>query len=96
MLAELERYYADYCRAIREEADALRDEKMPSITEKLFAIYENTGNRLAYEGVYFLRRKYLAVFGLKGILDGGRGTSGSWRKLSWISVMRNVGRCLPM
>ncbi len=71
MLAELERYYADYCRSIREEADALRDEKMPSITEKLFAIYENTGNRLAYEGVYFLRRKYLAVFGLKGILDGG-------------------------
>ncbi len=70
MLAELEQFYADYCSSIREEADTLRGEKMPPITEELFAIYENTGNRLTYEGVYFLRRKYLAVFGLKGILDG--------------------------
>ena len=70
MLAELERFYADYCSSIRREADALRGEKMPAVTEELFAIYENTGNRLTYEGVYFLRRKYLAVFGLKGILDG--------------------------
>ena len=70
MLAELERFYADYCSSIRREADALRGEKVPAVTEELFAIYENTGNRLKYESVYFLRRKYLAVFGLKGILDG--------------------------
>ena len=70
MLAELERFYADYCSSIRREADALRGEQMPPVTEELFAIYENTGNRLKYESVYFLRRKYLAVFGLKGILDG--------------------------
>lgn len=70
MLAELERFYADYCSSIRREADALRGEKVPAVTEELFAIYENTGKRLIYEGVYFLRRKYLAVFGLKAILDG--------------------------
>lgn len=70
MLKELERFYTDYCGEIRKEADALRGEQMPPVTEELFAIYENTGNRLKYESVYFLRRKYLAVFGLKGILDG--------------------------
>ncbi len=70
MLKELERFYTDYCGEIRKEADALRGEQMPPVTEELFAIYENTGNRLKYESAYFLRRKYLAVFGLKGIQDG--------------------------
>lgn len=69
MLRELERFYADYCKSICEEADILRAEEMPAITEELFAIYENTGNRLIYEDVYFKRRKFLAVFGLKVILD---------------------------
>ena len=69
MLQELERFYEEYCGSIRREADALRSEKMPKPTEELFAIYENTGNRLIYEDVYFRRRKFLAVFGLKAILD---------------------------
>lgn len=69
MLRELEEFYGDYCESIRREADMLRAEPMPVITEELFAIYENTGNRLTYEGVYFMRRKLLAVFGLKAILD---------------------------
>ncbi len=70
MLRALEKFYEDYCESIRREADILRAEPMPVITEELFAIYENTGNRLTYEGVYFMRRKFLAVFGLKVILDG--------------------------
>ena len=70
MLRELERYYEDYCESIRQEAEKLRAEEMPEPTEDLFAIYENTGNRLIYEDVYFERRKFLAVFGLKAILDG--------------------------
>ncbi len=70
MLRELERYYEDYCTSIRQEAEKLRSEEMPEPTEELFAIYENTGNRLTYEDVYFKRRKFLAVFGLKAILDG--------------------------
>lgn len=69
MIQELERFYEGYCESIRKEADILRAEEMPEITEELFAIYENTGNRLIYEAVYFRRRKYLAVFGLKAILD---------------------------
>ena len=69
MLRELEEFYQKYCESIREEADQLRTEEMPAISEELFAIYENTGNRLTYENVYFMRRKFLAVFGLKAILD---------------------------
>lgn len=69
MLRELEQFYENYCENIREEADRLRAEEMPEITERLFAVYENTGNRLQYEEVYFTRRKFLAVFGLKAVLD---------------------------
>lgn len=69
MLRELEEFYEKYCESIREEADQLRTEEMPAISEELFAIYEHTGNRLTYENVYFMRRKFLAVFGLKAILD---------------------------
>lgn len=69
MLQELERFYEDYCDSIRKEADAMRAEKMPEITEELFAVYENTGNRLIHEAVYFRRRKFLAIFGLKAVLD---------------------------
>lgn len=69
MLQELENYYDEYCRAVRTEAESLRMVQMPRITEELFAIFENTGNRLAYEAVYFQRRKFLAVFGLKAVLD---------------------------
>ena len=69
MLQELERFYEEYCGSIRREAKALQEEKMPEPTEDLFAVYENTGNRLIYEDVYFRRRKFLAVFGLKAILD---------------------------
>ncbi len=70
MLQELTDYYEEYCRSIRAEAEHLRNGRMPRITEEVFAIFENTGNRLTYEDVYFLRRKYLAVFGLKAVLDG--------------------------
>ncbi len=69
MLRELELYYEDYCGSIRREAEALRGEEMPELSEELFAIYGQTGNRLIYEDVYFKRRKFLAVFGLKAILD---------------------------
>lgn len=72
MRQELSRFLQDYCESIRQEAELLRDQKMPGITEELFAIFENTGNRLIYEEVYFRRRKFLAVFGLKAFLDRDR------------------------
>lgn len=66
---KLKIYFREYCRAICQEAENLRLVEMPRVTEELFALYENTGNRLIYEEVYFLRRKFLAVFGLKAVLS---------------------------
>ena len=60
---ELTQYLQDYCESIRQEADRLRDQEMPPITEELFAIFEHTGNRLTYEAVYFLRRKFQSTPG---------------------------------
>ncbi len=42
---------------------------MPPLTSELFGIFEKNGNRLEYENVYFLRRKFLAVYGISGILN---------------------------
>lgn len=69
MLEELSEFYEGYLADIRNEAERMRDTGMPRLTEELFAIFEQTGDRGAYEKVYFQRRKYLAVFGLKAILD---------------------------
>ena len=53
---------------IKQLADQMRSETIPSLTEELFALFETTGNRLKYEEVYFLRRKFLAVFGMAAYL----------------------------
>lgn len=53
---------------IAKAADELRNRPMPPVTEKLFSLFEHTGNRLKYEEVYFLRRKYIAVFAMNYIL----------------------------
>ena len=37
MLRGLEKYYEDYCKSIRQEAEVLREGPMPVITEELFA-----------------------------------------------------------
>ena len=61
-----------YKRKIKQLADEMREEAMPSLTEELFALYETTGNRLQYEAVYFTRRKFLAVFGLAAYIFASR------------------------
>lgn len=57
-----------YQRELKEAAGELRGRPMPPLTEELFSVYEQIGNRLSYEEVYFLRRKYLAVFGMNAVL----------------------------
>src|SRR5699024_10672592 len=64
----LEAYRADILR----EADALSAQEMPELTEELFGLYERTGNHLEYENVYFRRRKFLLVYGLKAWLERGQ------------------------
>ena len=65
--AKLSQFKANFRREVREAAQKLLTEEMPSITEELFGLYEKNGNRVLYERVYFTRRKFLAVFGLEAI-----------------------------
>ena len=69
--AELYEFLEKYLGCMKENAVRMMDEPMPEADEELFSLFEKTGNRLRYEEVYFLRRKYLAVFGCLSILDGG-------------------------
>lgn len=57
-------FQKQYINQVKELADKMRNETMPSLTEELFELFETTGNRLEYENVYFKRRKFLAVFGM--------------------------------
>ena len=66
---ELQEFLENYKTQINQEAVNSMETAMPHITEELFALYEQTGNRLKYEAVYFTRRKLLAVFGLKALLE---------------------------
>lgn len=68
MLNEIKAYLERYKQEVFKEANRLRDQQMPLLTEELFSIYETSGNRLQYESVYFNRRKYLATFGLASII----------------------------
>lgn len=58
-----------YKAAVRVEAEGLLSQSMPPLTEELFFQFERTGNRLGYESVYFARRKFLTVLGLRAILE---------------------------
>lgn len=60
----MQTFHEKYKKQVEVLADRMRGEAMPKLTEELFALFETTGNRLKYEEVYFLRRKFLAVFGM--------------------------------
>ena len=66
---QLKDFLEGFKEQIDSEAKRMKDLEMPQITEELFGLYEQTGNRLKYEEVYFTRRKMLAVFGLKALLE---------------------------
>ncbi len=52
-----------YIRQIYDAAAALYDADMPELTEEKFTLFETVGNRLEYEHDYFMRRRFLTVFG---------------------------------
>lgn len=65
----LEDFITEYREKVHKSAKALLRQEMPVLTEELFALFEQNGNRLQYEEVYFGRRKMLAVLGLEAILE---------------------------
>ncbi len=66
--------FEDFLKIYEEEfksaGEKLDKEKMPQLTEELFAKYELTGDRLEYEEVYFGRRKFLSVYAMLAIMHG--------------------------
>lgn len=70
LIGQLEEHLKKNRLKIMAAAEELRNRPMPEPTEELFALYEQNGNRLKYEEVYFTRRKYLAVYGMAAILEG--------------------------
>ena len=64
---ELLEFSQKFREELRTEARAMMAADMPQPTEALFALFEQTGNRLKYEKVYFTRRKILAILGLEAI-----------------------------
>ncbi len=63
-MEQIREHHLQFRTEIQRIGDELRDKAMPVATEELFSEFEDTGNRLNYENVYFERRRYLAVFGL--------------------------------
>jgi hypothetical protein len=49
---------------IEAEAERLLGEREPVLTDELFRVFAETGERLSYEGVYFAKRKRLNAFAL--------------------------------
>ncbi len=80
---ELQQFLEEYQKDIWQAASNLRNIPMPALTQELFDLYQQTGNRLVYEEVYFQRRKYLSVFGIAAILK---------RKKEDITVLEGVIR----
>lgn len=70
MKEKLRKYLNVYKEELQIAAQKLAGEEIPELTEELFGLYEETGNRIAYERVYFHRRKRLTVFGVLAMLDG--------------------------
>lgn len=57
-----------YTNQIRSLATEYKEKELPQLTEELFALFEQNGNRLKYEEVYFERRKMLAIYGMAAVL----------------------------
>ncbi len=64
MKKKIEKYLAVYEQQLINAGKELDIEKMPVLTEELFSQFENTGNRIGYEKVYFKRRKFLTVYAI--------------------------------
>lgn len=66
---EIRRFLEGLKEEVRKSSAELSEEKMPKLPMELFGLYEKTGDRKEYDGVYLTRRKYLAVFGLSALIQ---------------------------
>lgn len=97
---ELQLYLEQLEREITEAAERMTAQSLPEITEELFALYEQCGNRLRYEEVYFGKRKFLSVFAVKALMEKaekGTVSESVLRKLTQVieSICEEVCWALP-
>lgn len=87
---------ASYHSQLKNTAAELMAQEMPPITEKDFALFEQNGNRLVYENIYFARRKFLTVFGILALeeqADSGSASTQTMHKLSDVLVQICHEKC---
>ena len=81
---ELQQYLFQYETELSREAEALSLLDFPALTEELFSMFEETGNRLQYENAYFGRRKYLVAFACNALFAKERDISIDLSSLEWV------------
>ena len=78
---------------VQRSAAELSRERMPELPMELFGLYEKTGDRKEYDGVYLTRRKYLAVFGLSALMHKSEEGSVPLRDVEILSgIMEEICR----
>lgn len=90
---EIRNWLETYEASILTEAERLKKEQFPELTEELFSQFERTGNRLAYEHAYFGRRKYLLVYVLEILILKKRNKTANMNKLEWVLQQITEERC---
>lgn len=86
---------ADLVRELAEEAERLGREPIPELTKELYDLYELTGNRIVYEGVYFKRRRHLTTFGLLAMMFPERADYARSLEAIVEAVLQEKTWCLP-
>ncbi|MCM3626588.1 hypothetical protein M3194_04315 [Paenibacillus glycanilyticus] len=56
--------YSGMIGEIKAEGERLLDRPIPVLSQEIYELFETTGNRISYEGLYFERRSRLASFAL--------------------------------
>lgn len=84
-------FLEDYQKQLWAETEKLLVSPMPELSEDLFALFEQTGDRLQYENVYFARRKFLTLLGVRAVWERKRKKVVDPRLLEKLAeVIRNV------
>ncbi|MBM7569249.1 heparinase II/III family protein [Paenibacillus sacheonensis] len=87
--------YGDTIAEIRAEGKRLLDEPIPELSYSLFVLFEQTGNRRAFEKVYFEKRRRLNTMAFLSLLEPGDETFRSaLHDILW-SICNEYTWCLP-
>ncbi|TYP73070.1 hypothetical protein [Paenibacillus methanolicus] len=87
--------YDEMKQELLEEGSRLADRPIPELTQELYGLFEATGNRLAYEGVYFERRRRLTTFALLHLLFPGEPPYARRLEETIESILAETTWCLP-